>query len=320
MTPALALPHRTTRLSRTTRLIRPAVAVATALTAAGLALGAAAPALAAPANAAGASVTVTSDAGDAAAFDSGPTTLHLTGTGFQAVQGGFGGIYVMFGWVANGAWQPSAGGTSGSSYAYMPDAQDATNAGFMKFVAFAGSSTAGEANGGTLAPDGTWSTDLNVPGPVVPVGDASGATREVDCRVETCGVITIGAHGVKNAANETFTPITFTAGQADAPVAAPTTSTEPSASAEPSTAPSAPTASPDVSHAGEPTESAVATPFALDPSPTVTGLAVSDEAAQSAQPSAGPSAGVWVAVGVGAAAILGTGGYVLWRRKTHPDR
>ncbi|MDN5745914.1 MAG: hypothetical protein L0H31_12415, partial [Nocardioidaceae bacterium] len=32
----------------------------------------------------------------------------------------------------------------------------------------------------------------------------------VDCTKVTCGVITIGAHGVKNAANESFTPVRFT--------------------------------------------------------------------------------------------------------------
>ena len=30
----------------------------------------------------------------------------------------------------------------------------------------------------------------------------------VDCRKVTCGVITVGAHGVANANNETFTPVT----------------------------------------------------------------------------------------------------------------
>ena len=33
------------------------------------------------------------------------TELTVTGSGFQSVQGGFGGIYVMFGWVdPAGSW------------------------------------------------------------------------------------------------------------------------------------------------------------------------------------------------------------------------
>lgn len=156
-----------------------------------------------------ATVTVSSDLGEATASTDEATVVQLEGSGFQSVDGGFGGIYVMFGWVSGDTWAPSQGGTSGVDYFFVPDVQTADNAGYMKFVAFPGSSTGSEANGGTLEADGTWATDLVIPGPVVTLEDVSGNEREIDCREETCGVITFGAHGVVNANNETFTPVTF---------------------------------------------------------------------------------------------------------------
>ena len=48
-----------------------------------------------------------------------------------------------------------------------------------------------------------------MPGATFTSLDRDGKATEVDCREVRCGVITIGAHGVKNANNETFTPIAF---------------------------------------------------------------------------------------------------------------
>jgi hypothetical protein len=167
-----------------------------------------------PAWAAGASVSVSGVGGAAVANTDGPTSLKLSGRGFQSIQGGFGGIYVLFGSVS-GNWRPSAGGTGGREYLYVPDVQAKNNAGREKFVAFPGSETAASANGGTIAADGSWSTTIEVPGPVFEVEDASGKTVAVDCRQVQCGVITIGAHAVVNANNETFTQVTFGAGGAN---------------------------------------------------------------------------------------------------------
>ncbi|WP_423463637.1 hypothetical protein ACO229_02565 [Promicromonospora sp. MS192] len=138
----------------------------------------------------------------------GATTVRVSGSGFQSVPKAFGGIYVFFGWVSDpsgGSWAPSHGGVSGDDYRYVPDAQEAQNAGYQRFVAFPGSSTEGEANGGTIAADGTWSTDLVIPGARFEAAD--GGT--VDCTAVQCGIITIGAHGVRNANNESFTPVNF---------------------------------------------------------------------------------------------------------------
>lgn len=161
--------------------------------------------VAAPAQAAS---RVTVDAGGrGAVIDSTySTTLSVRGSGFQSVKGGHGGIYVWFGTV-NGTWRPSKGGKSGVNYVYVPDSETKDNAGFQRYVAFPGSSTAGSANGGTMKADGSWSVELVVPGPTFQAVGRNGSVTRVDCRKVTCGVITIGAHGVQNGNNETFTPV-----------------------------------------------------------------------------------------------------------------
>jgi len=201
----------------------PSRASAALLVAVLLALGVVGVTGAAPAQAA-ARVDVRGLDGRAAADPSGPTTLQLRGTGFQSVAGGFGGVYVVFGWVS-GSWRPTQGGVTGRDLRYAPDTEAADNAGFQRFVSFPGSDTAGAANGGVVAADGTWATTLVVPGARFAAIDRDGGTSTVDCTQVTCGVITIGAHGVKNATNETFTPVSFAGtapGQgaaADAPAA-----------------------------------------------------------------------------------------------------
>ncbi|MFY0408763.1 hypothetical protein [Solicola sp. PLA-1-18] len=192
----------------------PALAVAAALATSTVALTGA-PATADP------RVTVSPASGVAS---SGPTTLRVTGSGFQSVKGGFGGIYVFFGWVDDpdgGSWRPSRGGVTGADYRYVPDSEDRENQGYQRFVAFPGSDTEYAANGGTIGADGRLSLSLVVPGATFSALDRDGATTQVDCREVTCGVITVGAHGVKNARNESFTPVSFAAGESGAVAAAP---------------------------------------------------------------------------------------------------
>ncbi|MFT4262503.1 MAG: hypothetical protein QM572_03910, partial [Nocardioides sp.] len=181
-----------------------------------------------PAEAA-ARVTVTNGQSGAVADPTYATTLTLKGRGFQAIKGGYGGIYVLFG-TRSGTWQPSKGGKAGTNYLYVPDSQTKDNQGFQKFVAFQGSDTASSANGGTIAADGSWKTTIVVPGATFQTVDSSGAARTVDCRKVTCGIITIGAHGVINARNETFTPVTFKASSSSSSATA-TTSSSATASA-----------------------------------------------------------------------------------------
>jgi hypothetical protein len=176
----------------------------------------------APAWAAG-SVTVSGPGGTASADADYATDVTVSGSGFQSIPNGFGGIYVLFGWVddaAGGSWRPSAGGVVGTDYRYVPDAESADNNGFQRFLAFPGSQTESSANG-TLGADGSWSVSMVIPGAVFESQDRDGRVSEVDCRRVTCGIITIGAHGVKNANNETFTPVSFTSAAAPAAPAAP---------------------------------------------------------------------------------------------------
>ncbi|MFE5307063.1 hypothetical protein [Isoptericola sp. NPDC056605] len=178
----------------------------------GTALGVGTLVATAPAAQAAARVSVAGLDGAARAAADGPTTLTLRGSGFQSVKNAFGGVYVLFGWVSDpsgGSWRPSAGGATGETLRYVPDSEAADNAGYQRFVAFPGSSTAAEANGGTIAADGTWSARLVVPGARFSTVDRSGSAVDVDCTQVRCGVITIGAHGVANAANESFTPVSF---------------------------------------------------------------------------------------------------------------
>ncbi|MFD6134408.1 hypothetical protein [Isoptericola sp. NPDC060257] len=185
-----------------------------------VALGAGTLVATAPTAQAAARVSVSGLDGAARAAADGPTTLTLHGSGFQSVKNAFGGVYVLFGWVSDpsgGSWRPSAGGATGETLRYVPDSEAVENAGYQRFVAFPGSSTAAEANGGTIAADGSWSAKLVVPGARFQTVDRSGSAVDVDCTQVRCGVITIGAHGVANAANESFTPVSFDG--ADAPTA-----------------------------------------------------------------------------------------------------
>lgn len=201
-------------------------------------------------------LSISSSAGGARAQSDGPTTLTISGSGFQSLPKAFGGVYLMFGWVSDpggGTWRPSRGGHTGSELLYVPDSEAKDNQGYQRFIAFPGSSTSDSANGGELAADGSFSLSLVVPGPTFTAQDRDGNSRDVDCREVQCGIITVGAHGVVNANNESFTPISFVSGAAPA--------TEPAGTAQgatnETTTDAAPTAKPSAS--GAPTPEAPAT-------------------------------------------------------------
>ena len=156
---------------------------------------------------AAARVTIANEFGEARADTTYSTEITVSGSGFQSVQGAFGGVYVFFGTVGTG-WQPSKGGKSGVNFRYVPDSESQNNSGFQRFVAYPGSSTADEAHA-TMSDSGGWTVTMTVPGPTFQTVGRSGGTETVDCLKVTCGVITVGAHGVTNAQNETFTPVSF---------------------------------------------------------------------------------------------------------------
>jgi hypothetical protein len=150
------------------------------------------------------------------------TEVAVTGTGFQSIPSGFGGIYVFFGWVEGGAWAPSQGGVTGSTYRYVYD-DESNPVGYQLFVSFPGASTEYAANGGEVSADGTWSATMKIPGSSFESYDRNGDVTTVDCLSVQCGIITIGAHGVVSPSNESFTPITFQdlySGDAEAAAAA----------------------------------------------------------------------------------------------------
>lgn len=180
-------------------------------------------------------LTATSSLGSGIASPTGATTFTVKGSGFQSLKGGFGGIYLMFGWVSDpgsGSWRPSQGGKTGVNLLYVPDSESKDNHGYQKFIAFPGSSTEDTANGGVISADGTISLELVVPGPRFTAQDRDGNRKEVDCLAVQCGIITIGAHGVVNASNESFTPISFggsapqPSSKADAGTGAPAATTD----------------------------------------------------------------------------------------------
>lgn len=170
-------------------------------------------------------LSVTSSAGTNKASADGATTINVSGSGFQSINKGFGGIYVVFGYVKNQNWQPSKGGKGGKDFLYVADSQTKSNKGYQRFVAFPGSSTAESANGGVIGADGSFKLSMVIPGPTFNAANSAGGTTTVDCREVQCGIITFGAHGVVNGTNEAFQPISFGA------AAAPSQDDSPSADA-----------------------------------------------------------------------------------------
>ncbi|GAA1948137.1 hypothetical protein [Amycolatopsis minnesotensis] len=250
-----------------------------------------------PAEAAGARVAVS----PATADPQYATVLTVRGSGFQSVPKGFGGIYLLFGWVADGGWQPSKGGASGATYRYVPDKEAKDNRGFQRFIAFPGGDTASSANGGTIAADGSWQAQIVVPGARFKATDRNGAAVDVDCLATRCGLITVGAHGVVNATNETFTPVTFAVPKPKPAPAAPPVAPPP---------PPPPTSAPP-----QPTPSQSPSPV-----PTTTAPVTADHAAAAdVKPaaSAESSTGVWWLIGIAAVVVLAAVGtpLVLRRRR-----
>ncbi|QYM77027.1 S-layer homology domain-containing protein [Leucobacter luti] len=137
----------------------------------------------------------------------GPSTLDLTGTGYatkNAWNSNFGGAYVLFGVVTPksdadpGSWGPSKQGVSGQNYDYAPGA--GTN---QTMVNYPGNET--EPGVPFMDASGNWSGQIVIPGAQF----TSQAGKQIDCLVQQCGVITIGAHGSVQGGVEVFTPVTF---------------------------------------------------------------------------------------------------------------
>lgn len=230
---------------------------AAALACAALALGAA-PASAAP--------QVTVDAPGGIAIE-GETAVTVSGTGFQSIRGGFGGIYVLFGTVTSDNWQPSKGGVTGKDYSYAAD-DETKPAGYESLVVFPGSATSYAATGGEISADGSWQSKLTIPGAKFTTYDRSGNASEVDCTTVQCGIITIGAHGQINANNESFTPVAFSSSAVGAPAGAAAQQTGPSAGADevPQSSGTSPAAAPRAGGSGAGTAGSAGTPITIQTS------------------------------------------------------
>ena len=153
----------------------------------------------------------------------GDTVLTLEGTGYATQNqwgSNFGGAYLLFGVVTPrdagdpGSWAPTKQGVSGTNYDY------AAGAGvYQSLINYPGNGT--EPGLGYMDQNGDWSTVLTIPGAQF----ESQAGHQIDCFVQQCGVITIGAHGSQSAGVEVFTPVSFAAENWEA--TAPTFSTQP---------------------------------------------------------------------------------------------
>jgi hypothetical protein len=137
----------------------------------------------------------------------GDTVLTLAGTGYATQNqwgSNFGGAYLLFG-VVNpknagdpGSWAPTKQGVSGTNYDY------AAGAGvYQSLINYPGNDT--EPGLGYMDQNGDWTTTLTIPG----ARFESQAGNQIDCFVQQCGVITIGAHGSQSAGVEVFTPVDF---------------------------------------------------------------------------------------------------------------
>ncbi|MFT4284755.1 MAG: HtaA domain-containing protein [Protaetiibacter sp.] len=141
-------------------------------------------------------------------------TVRVSGSGFLRGSNEA-GAYVLFGYVAK---FPSADGALGAGYDYIPG-QDK-----QRFVAWPESETAGSANG-AFAADGSFAVDgLAVASSFT--GASGAAVNCLDNSVQ-CGVITIGAHGGRDANLETFTPVYFEGQSPDVAKRAPVISSSP---------------------------------------------------------------------------------------------
>ncbi|GAB3598231.1 HtaA domain-containing protein [Microbacterium tumbae] len=140
--------------------------------------------------------------------------VDLKGTGYATSSAGSteGGAYVLFGWIdpaAGDDWGPGAHpdkgstGQSGVTYTYAKDA--ATAGTYQTMVNYPGNVTGPGLP--FIQADGSW----EITGfPIQSSRFESTHGTQIDCYVQQCGIITIGAHGKANAGVEVFTPLYFT--------------------------------------------------------------------------------------------------------------
>jgi hypothetical protein len=140
--------------------------------------------------------------------------VTVSGSGF--VEGSNeAGAYVLFGYVTR---FPSSAGSLGSGYDYVAGQDN------QRFIGWPGGQTSGSANG-LFDESGAFSTA----GLVVASSFAGASGASVNCLDNSveCGVLTIGAHGGRDANLETFTPVYFEGQSPDVTPKAPAISSSP---------------------------------------------------------------------------------------------
>ena len=137
--------------------------------------------------------------------------VTVKGSGYPTSRDGatFGGLYVLFGWVdpSEPNWAPTQGGASGRTFTYANDGKPAGT--FQQMVNFPGNTTGPGMP--TMDDKGNWEMEF----PIEKSQFTSAQAKEVDCIKMTCGIITIGAHGLPLQGGEVFTPVYFTADEKD---------------------------------------------------------------------------------------------------------
>lgn len=204
------------------------------------------------------------------------TTVTVSGSSYLVpphLEGNdvFGGVYVFFGWVLDPAsfgpstrGQGNGQGLPGVTYAYPGEAGGAETrddgSGMIRLVSFSGGGVSGEATPFHMScTGGNWTAEMNVPGPVFTMTDPStGQIQTFNCTTLAagqCGFFSIGAHGVPNATNERFLPVTFAGASAQDPAEAGLERaepvTEPSTTTLPLATTTTPTSAPTSSVAAE---------------------------------------------------------------------
>ncbi len=140
--------------------------------------------------------------------------VTLKGAGYATSNNGssLGGAYVLFGWIdpdAGGDWGPGPSdqkqslGRSGITYTYADDGVPAGT--FQTMVNYPGNVT--EPGLPYIQADGSWEIQEF---PIRSSRFTSAHGIEIDCYVQQCGILTIGAHGSANAGVEVFAPVYFT--------------------------------------------------------------------------------------------------------------
>lgn len=276
------------------------------------------------------------------------------GSVFGGVYVMFGWVQPGGGWGPSYRNSNNNQGTFGTTYTYPGDNGGADTrddgSGLIRLVAFTPGGVSGAETDYVMDPGGNWSTQITIHGSTYTFkNNVTGVQSNVDCTQFQCGVFTMGAHGKSSRTNELFTPINFAGpppppSNTQPPVNTPAPNpgggggTNPPAATNPSggTTPTPPSGGsngggnngtagdPGSTTAPETTDDPAATSTESATTTTVAGAsdaaaaaqrALDAELAASGRDAGSVPVGPLVAVGaIVVVALLGGGGFLMWRR------